>query len=76
MASLFNPNYQPLWALALAIALFIPARKLIWVLAVRRAEKKHGPIDEAMQAKLRKRTTVTAALLCFVFAYVYTAQLF
>lgn len=76
MAELFTAKYQILWAILLAAALFLPVRKLIWVLSVRRAERKQdGPSDEALQAKLKTRAGWTSALLCFVFAYFYTATI-
>lgn len=76
MAALFNPEYQFAWTVVLALALFFPARRLIFTLSVRRAQKKHGTPDDATLARLSKRTAWTAALLCFVFAYFYTAHLF
>jgi hypothetical protein len=76
MAALFDPKFQLAWAVVLAVLLFFPAKRLIFVLAVRRAEKKHGPTDGAARAKLARRTAWTAGLLCFVFSYLYTAQLF
>lgn len=77
MTSLFGPDYAILWAVGLALALFLPVRQLIWVLYVRRAQKQSGAdVDAAEQARLKKRAGVTAALLCFVFAVVYTNYLF
>jgi len=74
MAALFSADYQLLWAAALTLALFFPVRKLIWVLYVRRA-KGSAKIDDVEQARLRKRASVTATLLCAVFSYFYTAHL-
>ena len=45
-------------------------------LAVRRAERRHGPVDDAKRESFRTRAYVTAALLCFIFAVVYTNTLF
>lgn len=75
MEALFSQQFTPLWALALAVLLFFPVRRLIWVLYVRRAMRK-GEVDEAEQARLRRRAGVTSALLCFVFAVLYTSYLF
>lgn len=76
MAELFTQKYQLFWAVALAVLLFWPVRKLIWVMSVRRAEaKQNGPTDEAMRGRLKTRAGWTAALLCFVFAYMYTATI-
>jgi uncharacterized paraquat-inducible protein A len=75
MAQLFTQDYWPLWMVVLALALFLPVRRLIWVLYVRRAQRNHQ-VDAAEQAHLRKRATATAALVCFVFSYFYTRHLF
>ena len=74
MAAIFSADYQFLWASVLALGLFLPVRKLIWVLYVRRA-KSRAEIGDVEQARLRKRAGVTAALLCAVFSYFYTAHL-
>ena len=77
MATLFTAQYQYLWIAALAIALFFPVRQLIWVLTVRRVEKKHGgATDDAERLRLKRRAGVTAGLLCFVFSVIYVTQLF
>lgn len=73
---LFTLNYHLPWALALAAALFVPVRQLIWVLAVRRQQAKAAErgeeLSEAMKHTLKRRAGFTSALLCFVFAYLYT----
>ena len=76
MAELFSPEYGWLWAIALGVALFFPVRRLIWVLAVRRAERRDGETDEATRVRLRRRAGVTAGLLVFVFAAIYANQMF
>lgn len=75
MDSLFTAEYSLLWAVVLAAALFYPLRQLIWVLSVRRAERDGELADERRQV-LKRRASVTAALLGFVFSYFYTLQLF
>jgi hypothetical protein len=75
MADLFTPQYWPLWALALALALFIPVRQLIWVIYVRRAQRLGGG-DEPDRARLKKRAGFSAALICLVFSYIYVRYLF
>ncbi len=75
MEALFTKDYMLLWALVLSLALFLPARRLIWVIYVRRAARKGEP-DEAERARLRRRAGWTAGLLCFVFSYLYSAHLF
>ncbi len=76
MAALFSSEYSWLWAVALGFALFLPVRQLIWVLSVRRAERRDGATDEATRARLRRRASVTAGLLVFVFAVFYANHLF
>ena len=75
MEALFTREYMPLWAIALAFALFIPVRQLIWVVYVRRANRQ-GEVDEEQRTGLKRRAAVTSALLCFVFAFVYAMHLF
>ena len=76
MAALFSPQYAWLWAIALGVALFFPVRQLIWVLSVRRAERRDGTTDQPTRARLRRRAAMTAALLVFVFAVFYANHLF
>jgi len=75
VANFFSADYQYLWATVLALALFLPVRRLIWILLVRRAERR-AEIDGAEKQRLRQRAAVTAVLLCFVFSFLYTATLF
>lgn len=74
MSELFSPQYQLLWTIVLAVLLFFPVRKLIWVLSVRRQQTRNdGELpSEEEQLSLRRRAGFTAALLAFVFAYFYT----
>ena len=75
MAEIFSADYQYLWAVVLAAALFLPVRRLIWTMMVRRASRA-ADIDEKEQARLHRRATFTATLLCFIFSFLYTATLF
>ena len=76
MREFFSADYTVLWALALALALFFPVRKLIWMLAVNRAARKSGEeIDESQRSSIRRRASITAALLCYIFSYLYTYTL-
>ena len=75
MEALFDPQYKYLWATVLALALFLPVRNLIHTLYVRRAQKQTGEVGEEEIQRLKKRAGITAALLCFVFAFLYTAQI-
>lgn len=74
MSELFTAKYHLLWALLLALALFVPVRQVIWVMAVRRVQRRTGePADTEMQARLKRRAGTTAALLCLIVGYLYTA---
>ena len=75
MAELYDSDYVLVWAALLAVALFFPVRHLIWVLYVRRAERRQ-PTDEPERARLKRRASATSALLCVVFALLYTLHLF
>lgn len=75
MADMFSSDYWLLWALALALALFLPVRHLIFVLYVRRAQSRE-PVDSAGQQRLKRRAGATAALLCLIFAVAYARYLF
>jgi hypothetical protein len=75
MAAYFTAEYRYLWMLALALALFLPVRNLIFVLTVRRAQKK-AEVDEAEIQRLRRRAGATSTLLCLIFAFLFTGQLF
>ncbi|WP_282606465.1 hypothetical protein [Pelagibius sp. Alg239-R121] len=75
MEALFSRDYLYLWALALMLLLFLPVRQLLHVLYVRRAQRV-SDLDETETRRLRRRANVTAALLCFVFAVLYSHHLF
>ena len=75
MTQFFTADYAWLWALGLALALFFPVRQLIWALSVKRAEQK-ATTDEAQRRALHRRASFTSALLCLVFAVLYTSYLF
>ncbi len=60
----------------LAALLFIPASKLIWVLSVRRLERKGGrALNEAERQGQKTRARVIAVVLCVVFAALFNGQL-
>ena len=40
MEGMLSPDYRWLWSAALAVALFFPVRKMIWVLAVRKEQRR------------------------------------
>lgn len=71
------PPAQWLWTAGLGLALFFPVRQLIWVMSVRRDERRSGrQTDEARRSALKKRATMTAVLLCFLFAVLYVQVFF
>ena len=72
MEAILTSEYRWLWTVALALALFFPVRQLIWVLSVRREQRKMGEVpDENVQQSLKSRAGITSALLCLVFAAIY-----
>ncbi len=78
MESLFSSEYRYLWVVLLAAALFFPVRQMIWVLTVRRAVGKGGEenVDSVERERLKRRASVTSALLCILFSAVYVNVLF
>lgn len=78
MEGMISPEYRWLWSAALGAALFFPVRQLIWVMAVRREQRRLGGQlpDDRIRAGLKSRASVTAGLLCLVFAAVYAGVLF
>lgn len=78
METLFTQDYKYLWTLVLSVALFFPVRRLIWVMTVRRAMRKGGEenVGDAEQERLKRRASLTAILLCFLFSLFYVSTLF
>ena len=76
MATIFQPQYWLLWGTVLTLLLFFPIRKVIWVMSVRRVQRKGSAADEDEQKRLFRRAGVTSALLSFLFAMAYTNYLF
>ena len=68
--------HDPLWTVFLSIALFFPIRKLIWVLYVRKKQKKQNEVSEKEKISLKKRATFTSIFLSIVFSYIYVTQAF
>ena len=76
MEGMLSTDYRWLWSMALAVVLFLPVRQLIWVLAVRREQRRSGQLpDEKFQQYLKGRASVTSGLLCLVFAATYAGVL-
>jgi len=68
--------HDPIWTLILGIVLFFPVRQLIWVLHVRRKQKKQKLVSEEEVNILKKKATFTSIFLSLVFSYVYVNQVF
>ena len=68
--------HDPLWTILLSISLFYPIRKLIWILYIRRKQKKQQNVSEDEKKFLKKRATFTSIFLSIVFSYVYVSQVF
>jgi hypothetical protein len=71
---------QQLWFLisvvVLAALLFLPVSKLIWVLSVRRLQRRSGrELSEAEVEGQLKRARVIAAFLTLVFSLLFNANL-
>ena len=75
METFFSREYWWFWNLALAAALFFPVRSLIWVLSVRRSERREGPTDETTRQSMKRRASITSAILCLVFSVSYVSIL-
>lgn len=77
MEAAVPPEYKWLWAAALGVALFYPVRQLIWVLSVRRAQRRTGELPgEQDKDSMKRRAGFTSALLCLAFAAVYGEVMF
>lgn len=65
-----------IWVLVLAGLLFLPVSKLIWVLSVRRLQKKTGRelSEQELQGQL-KRARVIAAFVALIFSFLFNANL-
>ena len=68
--------HDPLWTILLTIALFYPVRQLIWILYVRRTQKKQQHVSDVEKKLLKKRATFTSIFLSIVFSYIYVSQVF
>ena len=68
--------HDPLWTILLSITLFYPVRQLIWILYVRRKQKKQKIVTEDEKKLLKKRATFTSFFLSIVFSYFYVSQVF
>jgi len=60
----------------LSAVLFYPIRQMIWVLHVRKKQKKQKMVSEEERKILKKKATFTSIFLSIVFSYIYVAQVF
>ena len=70
----YSVFHDPLWILILGVALFFPVRQLIWILYVRRKQKKQKLVSEEEINILKKKATFTSIFLSLVFSYIYVNQ--
>ncbi len=69
-------TYYWLSVVVLAALLFWPASKMIWVLSVRRLERKRGqPLTESERAGQRNRAGLIAIVVCTVFSALFNYQI-
>ena len=71
---------QQLWFLisvaVLAVLLFFPVSKLIWVLSVRRLQRRSGrELSEVELEGQRRRARVIAAFVALIFSFLFNANL-
>ncbi len=77
MEAIVSPEYGWVWSAALGVVLFFPVRQLIWVMSVRRQQRRSGQLpDEETRDSMKSRAGVTSALLCLVFAAAYGGVMF
>ena len=76
LTSYYIAFHDPLWIVLLSTVLFIPVRKLIWVLYVRKKQKIQKDVSDEEKKILKRRATFTSILLCVVFSYIYVNQVF
>ena len=69
MEALYSPELKWLWSVALGLVLFFPVRQLIWVLSVRRLQRRTGELpDDAVRKSMKRHASRTSLLLCLVCA--------
>ena len=76
LKSFYIAFHDPIWVVALSLALFFPVRQMIWVLYVRKKQKSQKIVSDDEKKILKKRATFTSFLLCVVFSYIYVNQVF
>ncbi len=66
-----------LTTLVLAVALFFPVNKMVWVVSVRRMERKLARVttDEERE-KLRRRSRILTSIIVVTFAFLFNSTVF
>lgn len=66
-----------LTTLVLAVALFFPVSKMVWVVSVRRMERKLARVttDEERE-KLRRRSRILTSIIVVTFAFLFNSTVF
>ncbi|MDP6954010.1 MAG: hypothetical protein QGF53_14750 [Alphaproteobacteria bacterium] len=71
-----SPSGYVAWSLALAGALWWPVGRIVWVMAVRRLERRlDRKLDEAEVAAQRRRAWLLALPLCLIFSGLFNLRL-
>ena len=71
-----SPPAWALWTAALAAALWWPVGRLVWVLSVRRLERRLGKaLGAAERASQRRRAWVLATPIALAFAALFNLRL-
>jgi len=69
-------TYYWLSVVALAALLFLPASQLVWVLSVRRLERKLGrSLSDEDRSGQRNRARFVAVIVCVVFSALFNYQI-
>ena len=69
-------TYYWLSVAVLAALLFLPVSHLVWVLSVRRLERKLGePLSDRERAGQRNRARLIAVILCVIFSALFNYQI-
>lgn len=69
-------TYYWLWVAALALALFLPVSKLVWVLSVRRMERRLGrALSEQDRLGQLNRARFVAVVVCIAFSALFNYQI-
>lgn len=69
-------TYYWLSVVVLAALLFLPAAQLVWVLSVRRLERKRGqPLSDGEREGQRNRARFVAIIVCVIFSALFNYQI-